>query len=106
MNYYYKIHEKKICQGKWQDSNSTCVYLQNPDSVHTVVRGRGRQGIQGKGSKLFCSQSRTSQIKLHADAPHKHTHHPTRVQGEQQESDSAATLSGDRSDEDDAQQVS
>lgn len=67
----------------------------------------GRRGVQGKGTKLFCSQvTLTSQIKLHADAPHKHTHHPTRVQGEEQESDSAATLSGDRSDEDDAQQVS
>lgn len=66
-------------------------------------------GDPGKGDQtlLFTEPvSHTSQIKLHADAPHKHTHHSTRVQGEQQESDSAATLSGDQSDEDDVQQVS
>lgn len=68
---------------------------------------KGAPGDPGKQTLLFTEPvTRTSQIKLHADAPHKHTHHPTRVQGEQQESDSAATLSGDRSDEDDAQQVS
>lgn len=70
---------------------------------------KGAPGDPGKGKQtlLFTEPvTRMSQIKLHADAPHKHTHHPTRVQGEQQESDSAATLSGDRSDEDDAQQVS